>query len=453
MKKNMLLFILVAIFLSGCTSINNVEQYMKPPTMDEDTEEVKNVVYSKLPGNAEFLYPTYGSIRNSIFFIDVDGNGSREALVFNYVEGDESPIYISVLSKEDSFWAIQYTIKSIGFGIDQVEIKDLDNDQRKELILGWQGGDIVEKGITIYSLGLNEYNEIFQDVYSKFVIGDLNNNDIDELFLIKRNSNKGISTTQMYEYSEGDFDLIDSVEMEGYIEDYYSITLGKASDNRDGIFIDARIGERSGFTDLIIYENERLKNVFFNSASKSTAKTFKTKLIESRDIDRDGIVEIATLRPSAVTSDLQEGGNTEWIRIWNKWDKEKGLEKLYEAFQDSKSSYRFVFPEKWDENIGVKTTVLSDESSMTRFYYLMNKSKEEIQILELYSLDSNEWSSNSLDIDYGKEYINLGKKYNKIFMAYIYPESEKTDIPTIEIDENEVKEKFIILNLDRDGGI
>jgi hypothetical protein len=452
MKKIILVFIFVASILSGCTSINNVEQYMKPPTMDEDTEEVKNVIYSKLPGNAEFLYPTYGNIRNSIFFVDVDGNGSREALVFNYVEGEEAPIYITVLSKKDSFWAVQYTIKNIGFAIDQVEIVDLNNDNKKELILGWQRGDIVEKGITIYSLGIDENVEVFQDVYSKFVVGDLNKNNVDELFLIKRNSNRGTSKAQMYEYVDSEFELIDSVHMEGYIDDYYAITFGKADSSTEGIFIDARIGDRSGFTDLIIYENDKFKNVFYDTTSKSTAKTFKTKLIESRDVDSDGIIEIATLRTAARSGDINQGEKTQWIRVWNKWDSEDGLLNVYESFQDEKGTYQFILPKSWDKNIGIETKVLSDESSVSSFYYLMPKSKEEIPLMELYSIDSNEWTEKKLDIDYEKSFIQVDKKYNKVFMAYIYPEIENTDIPTIEIDTDTVKENFIILNLDRDGG-
>lgn len=452
MKKIITCYIIFMFVITGCTSINNVEQYMKPPTMDKDTEEVKNVIYAKLPGNAEFLYPIFGNIRNSIFFIDIDGNGSREAVVFNYVEGEEAPIYVSVLSKKDSFWNIQYTIKSIGFGIDHVEVRDMNNDGKKELILGWQGGDIIEKGITVYSLDLASYKEVFQDVYSRFIVGNLNNNSKDELFLIKRNSSKGISYTQMFEYEEDEFVLIDSVKMEGYIDEYYSIAYGKASEDQVGIFIDASIGDRSAFTDLIIYDQDRLKNVFYNNTSESTTKTFKTRLIESKDIDGDGIIEIATLRPSVRNTANNQGDNPDWIKIWSKWNQADGLNKVFETYEDLYNSYRFIFPESWDENIGVRSSEFNDVSTYARFYYLLPKSKEEIQILEIYSLDVNDWSNQSLDIDYSKKYVELGKKYNRIFLAYINEEYKNSEVPPLDIDIDRVKNNFKIINLERDGG-
>lgn len=377
--------LILSVFLfSGCVPTQEENSLLKVPSLPDELQEVRDVIDQKFDKELELISPISGENNNSIQFNDLDNDGINEVMVFHKVSGDPHPIRISVLSKNgENSWIVNNTIKGSGYDINKVVYSDMDDDGRKEIIVGWQFGTVLEKGLTIYEYNKGEISEIFETSYTEFSVADFTSDGTSELITIRLNRNDGDSTAYLYEYKNKLINIIDEAKMDGYINGYYASVTGKASGDKIGFFLDASLGAHSAFTDLLVYNNGKLSNVFYNNKWNVTDMTYKAYPIKSRDINMDGIIEIPILR-SPLGYDYSSLSDTPWITGWYNWDGEKGLKFLKNSYSNVNFGFEYIFPSHWDDNITI--AIKSEEFDIVSFKeYSKNDSKEIFSIMTISS--------------------------------------------------------------------
>ncbi|MZQ97294.1 MAG: hypothetical protein GT601_06430, partial [Acidaminobacter sp.] len=204
MKRGILFFLIsmAALLAQGCMFDVQNADIMRPPKLTTEFEEVKTLLDEFYGSGLKLMNPSSGVLRAAIQFIDLNNDQQEEAVAFFKDQNEQNALKVAILQKNSSGdgWRILPTIVGIGYDVDQVGFPDLDGDGTKEIVVGWLGGSMLSKGLSVYKSnlptteadqGLQQFEEIFREVYTNFHIADLDMDGTDELvtFLLSRPDN------------------------------------------------------------------------------------------------------------------------------------------------------------------------------------------------------------------------------------------------------------------------
>jgi hypothetical protein len=434
--KILILSIVLALSSTGCIGINtSVQDLLSPPKLPVQLEEIRQVLDARYEEELVYINPVEGSNTNSTQFVDLDQDGTDEVVVFHKLERTSEPLRVTVLHMEDSGWRVDESIRGIGFDISEVQYSDLNGDGNKEILIGWQGGNTIKKGLTVYSFDQGQIKFEFETSYTEFAVGDLTGNGKLELIVIELDRTEGLSMATLYDC---DFTYLDETQMEGFINGYYNTVVGSASPDRTGYFLDASTGAHSAFTDLLVYEDGQLTNVFYDPKWRRVDKTYKAYPAQSTDVDGDGIIEIPLLR-SPFGYEGSSMAETEWITTWYKWDGNTGLIFNSESYTNGRLGFEYHFPFKWKQNMTVGLS--GDELNHVTLYYVDSYSKHQIPVLDFVVADRIEVESGQ--IAYTTEgYVEITRTLDRVYYAKIYDLSENENLVRVQATLEEIQAGF-----------
>lgn len=430
------LIVLMALVNTGCIGLNSsVQGLLKPPKLPVQLEEIKQVIASKYETELKYINPIKGHHTNSTQFVDLDQDGVDEVLIFHKLERAPDPLRVLLLHQTEYGWQIDETIKGIGFDISRVEYTDLNADGKMEVLVGWQGGNTTKKGLSVYSYDSGTLEPTFETSYTEFAVGDMSGNGEQELLIIELDRTEGVSNATIYDSS---FTYLDETQMEGFINGYYNAVVGMAAENQLGYFLDASTGAHSAFTDLLVYKNGELQNIFYDSKWRRVDKTYKAYPAKTTDVDKDGIVEIPLLRaPFGYEGSAM--AETEWITTWYKWDGKSGLIFNSESYTNGRLGFQYHFPFKWKQNMTVGLS--GDELNHVTLYYVDSYSKHQTPVLDFVVADRINVESGL--VDYSSDgYTEITRTLDRVYYAKAYDLSADENLVRIQASLEEIRTGF-----------
>ncbi len=398
-------------------------------------EEIKQVLDARYEKELQYINPIEGNHTKSTQFVDLDGDGVEEVLIFHKLASASEPLRATVLSEREYGWEIDEGIRGIGFDISRVEYHDINNDGLLEIMVGWQGGNNSNKGLTIYNYNDNSIEIVFDTSYTEFAVGDMTGNGQLELLTIEVNRAEGISMATLY---DSEFTYMDEAQMEGFINSYYNTILGKASEDQLGFFVDASLGAHSAFTDLIVYKDDQLQSVFYDPKWRRVNKTNKAYPAHSKDVDGDGIIEIPVLR-APFGSEGSSMGETEWITTWYKWDSNVGLIFSSESYSNARLGFEFHFPFNWKQNMTVG--ISGDELNHVTLYHVDSYSKDQTPVLDFVVADRIQVESGMLAYT-SEGYTEITRTLDQVYYAKAYDLSDNEDLARIQVSLEDIRSGF-----------
>jgi len=430
------LIVLVALVNTGCIGLNSsVQGLLKPPKLPVQLEEIKQVVSSRYETELKYINPIKGEHTNSTQFVDLDNDGVDEVLIFHKMERASAPLRVMLLYQTEYGWQMNETIEGIGFDISRIEYSDLNADGKMEILVGWQGGNTTKKGLSIYSYDSGILEQSFETSYTEFAVGDMSGNGQLELLIIELDRTEGVSNATIY---DSNFSYLDETQMEGFINGYYNDVVGYAAENQLGYFLDASSGAHSAFTDLLVYKNDELQNVFYDSKWRRVDKTYKAYPAKTDDVDKDGIIEIPLLR-APFGYEGSSMAETEWITTWYKWDGKTGLIFNSESYANGRLGFRYHFPFKWKQNMTVGLS--GDELNHVTLYYVDSYSKHQTPVLDFVVADRINVESGL--VDYTAEgYTEITRTLDRVYYAKAYDLSDDENLARIQANLDEIRSGF-----------
>lgn len=390
MKKSWLRSaIFFALLTSGCGLVETPNELMRAPSSDSDQKSINQAIMQYLPAGSQLTVPLNPDESSAVSLRDLDADGIPEAVAFYKTEKNDYEIGVLILTQNKGHWEKLTSFSNIGNRLDFVQFVDLTGDNQPEILIGLGGGDDLNKELSIYSLVQGRLQEQIKLPYSVLAVGDLDQDGKAELAVILHDHDKLVSTLHLYGAADQKMTKLAEQTLDGYVNGYDQALIGKASHDKNGLFIEAGLGAHSASTDLWIWEDGKLRNPLAK-INNEMELTFKPYPLLSEDINQDGLIEIGIHTQPPGTEDLPMS-SIPWIASYFQWDGKDGLAHVEDHYQNYDYGLDFRIPDKWAGKFTVATEP-QNEPQMTTFYYYQEATGEKLPLLTLQAVPQQEWS-------------------------------------------------------------
>ncbi len=449
-----LLLVLICMSFTACqTSLKTPTDLIKRPKLSVKNKIAREKVERELPQNAKLIRPLKPGKLNSFGYLDLDSDANDEAYAFYKVEKDNK-IGLMILKEESDDWQLACQVQISGTDISYADFIDFNSDGNMDLLFGSDTSEGVYGLVNAYVWQDSDYKSIWTGEFTKLVIDDMNANGNKEILCIKHDRNSYASISA-YEYTGSEFSLIDELDMDEYINGYYNVFSGNLTKDQKALFMDFSLGTKSA-SNIIILKNGKLEPILSLFKSGKSKVGEKINNINSKDINGDGIIEIADTYNLIFAKDdvLNKKGIYEWKQYSP--DEDKVFKTVAMSFIDKKAFYEFIFPETWLEasrhgRLIAYTSFEKHKQDFVSFYYL-TESLDTYHILS-FEYFSNEAYKNFVESEKAKLYniVELHKNSDSILVAYYnkslepYSEEDKNNFSNLIINKDEIKNHLVYL--------
>lgn len=406
--------LLVMSVLCGCGEniMSGDRSLMRPPYPAGDGKKIQEQLTKSL-GNVVLKYPKGGDYRSAIIQIDLTGDGKNEAIVF-YRKDEVSLISFAILKQIDGQWQLIATKESDGGDVERVMFGDVNNDNVKEIIVGWtiysSGSNIISaysfNDNSISSIDVREFSESLSGnisvAYTDMQIYDFDDDGRDEIIASYINTLDLTTTAKLIEYHEGvdnaaTMIVTDTASLDGHVLYYTESKVARITDDKIyGVVLDGVKDNSTSITEYVYWDTTKgdLMTPFYDSDEHVTTRTVRNISITSRDIDSDGVVDIPVTEYLPGYDDTSE--NSMYLTTWYSFDFNStgySLISKKKTVINTAESYSITWQSSWDD----KVTCRIDEKNRILYFYHYQKDKFAFsdEIFRIKVFTRSEWEDES----------------------------------------------------------
>ncbi len=439
-KKAVAFVVLLAVMLtlSGCAASLDMtnDEFLSPPRARGEMYEIDKVLKQSVKGKFTLRYPTDGEYRSAYVLTNLTGGETTEfALAFYSVLNTENiaTMHLNLMKKTGDNWISISDISVSAVGVEKVDIIDLNNDDIKEIVVGWNIYGGVDKRVMVYSLkGLSLIPRI-QEIYTEFMCCELKSDNQKGLFILEHNKTESTASAKYFTFDASGVRELGSCDLDGSATSFSKPILSKLTSGKPAIFVDETVG--SGMqTEIIYFKGQKLLSPLYQKTPQTVLPTYRNEQISCMDIDGDEVVEV----PLRLSDDEFVFNSTSPslnpITRWCTYNGSEFKTSMYAAMNYT-DGYFLEIPQKWLNII----TISRDAENRLRTIYLWEDESETVlgELVRIRTISDVEWDKeNNGFSEYAEILRSEGLVYAAMFGNYYGPEK---------IDKNELKKLFHLL--------
>lgn len=401
-----LIGLIMAFSLTGCELYTaDTVELLTPPELSGELSNIAEVIKQTAGNSYTLKYPSRGEYRSAIINEDIDGDGSFETFAFYSTTDNETvTMHINVIDNVGGEWKHIAEQKIVAGSVDRIEFSDLDSDGVKEILVGWEIYGTSEMQLAVYSVGKNSLTQRLLQKYVHFITCDLDENDKNEILIIKTASGEQNNMASLFVLTEDGITEISSCELDSAAKTFNEPILSTLSNGKPAIYID-EIKGMGAVTEVLFFEKGALVNPLLSPDTKETLSTLRSISFEVTDINDDGIMEIPVQEnvPSVTRQDVNE---KLYLTNWCSFNGQI-LTVQMTAMINVNDSYYYILPSKLVGNIAV----LKDTENRLREIYSYNPEDMTIggSLLYIKSVKKKDWDDGKYKAEGIFEIMNDGK--------------------------------------------
>lgn len=298
-------FLLLCIPLSGC--VGSVEEYLEAPATGADQSAIIQVLTEASgSGTIKLKYPRSGSYLSPFLFVDLNQDGTDEAIAFYADESLSRNVRVALLiNRPDIGWQIVSDTESIGTDIDRVELGSFYEEKLVSLVVGYTSVNMSDKYMEVYNCRADGLAQLYEQSYSQFVIADFTDSGTDDLAVVGPQSQSGRLGLSLMTVQSGKIATVSTILLDARLKSCTGLLAG--SGIPASLYVDVQLADSSWATDVIRYdESGRLTSCSLKIGADIISLTSRPQQLNSRDADGDGYLESPVVLGSAQDGNGQE---------------------------------------------------------------------------------------------------------------------------------------------------
>ncbi len=408
----------VLLAATGCRYTAAPADLLQKPQISDEKQAIVEALDKALPAYSKLLLPFREDEIEAIRLVDVDGDGSEEAIVTYYNES--SMPEIMVMKNTAASWKPWVLIQqSLAWQINWLKLKDLDGDGKLELLVGWIGGFDSPSELEIYSFGTKPVRSesgklILRPIatlpYVYAETGPLNQEGAAGIAVVsdKRMSQElAVSEFELtiYGLKDGRMRELAATPLYNQVNYYESLQIGKISERHYGVVVQASSGAHGSYSAVYAWENGKLRLVYPNAKKGETGLT--SRIAASLDINHDGILELQQTREEPVEEEIAFA-DAKWVNEWMQWDGDDGFTKITEEIADYRFGIKLEVPGSWWGKYRISHAEADQPYEVVAIHYVNAETRYSTPLFELYAVPQKEWP------DVEREWQQQSRSYRQL---------------------------------------
>lgn len=396
MKKKIFLLLLLAalpVLLAGCMMSASADDLYALPQLPEEYKALSARLSEVLALGAEYAAPQAGANLPPVQMVDLDGDGTDEALAFFRISSEERPLKIYIFRAVEDDYQQAAVIDGSGTAVHSVRYEDMDGDGVREILVSWRVSAEVQS-ISVYAVRDLEPARLMSAAYARYEAADLDGDDDMELVVLRSDDTEaGLSLADYYDWDSGKsgLQLQSTARLSGTVASLQSIQIGTLQGGQTALFVTSRIAGKdessNAITDILLCRRSELTNIVMSDDTGFSTQSarYLNNQIQPTDITGNGATAVP--RPVRLPSESRE---TEYWKIyWYNYDDGGASELEAVTYHNTADGWYLLLPEEWDSHFTVRQVNTSAAVHATEFYAARGNVAGE-KLLTIYTLTGSD---------------------------------------------------------------
>ena len=355
------LCILAALLLTGCMFRASFDELYEVPKLPNEYTELRDQIDSILSNGAEYAAPASGTNIQSVQLVDLDGDGTEEALAFFRNSNEEKPLKIYIFQAvEDSYEEVAL-VQGNGTAIHSISYVDMDGDGIQELIVGWRV-NAESQAVGVYSIRNFAPKLLMEGLYTQYEVLDFDGDSLQEMVLLRSDNTDGEPIAEYYDWNEGLLQVHSFARLSMTMAELDRVDVGSLRGGETALFITGVAENTRAITDILTYYQDTITNIVRNDITGVSSEIFRYIDLQPQDIDGDGVTEVPM--PEQIPSASGVRGDEYWQVVWRNYNVRGQGEIAVTTYHNNSDGWYLLLPKDWDRRIAVRQAYGSDERSI-----------------------------------------------------------------------------------------
>lgn len=426
--------LLALLFALGGCSFYSGDDLLQAPQPTQNFVALQSQLRKILDGGALYAVPQSGRNRSTVQLVDLDNDGSDEAIAFFRDSSIASTFTVYVFKKIEDEYVLMDSVGGHGLSVQSVEYPCLREGGEKGILIAWALEDGQTSALTLCDFDDEGHvTTLMNTDYTTYRLSDLTGDSTDELLIINTDSTKGRSAV-LYQYQNGRAAELGRAPISQEAVSIVRMTAGWLSNNLPAVFAEARPDSGTGLmTDIFVYDGGQLHNITQNTESGASNGSYRSMNVYATDIDGDHITEV----PQTV---LMEGfgdpnePDALYLLDWYAYASDGSTTLKRTTYHNVAEEWSFRFSEEWRSRVTAVKQNVGGVSRTTFCEYVAGG--ENRPLVSIYFCTGDQMSR----FKAREDLLLLSESNNACFMAELAPAAGDLWLP---IDE--VRKRFNIL--------
>ena len=314
-----------AALCAGCAGLPgteraSVEELLRAPRLEGDYGEIQAALDGWLGQSAQLRYPLNGELLSPFLMGDFDGDGVQDAAVL-YTATDVPNICLAVLQKDDAgAWQVQDAVEGLTDTVDTVRFARLQEGGADQIVVGYTAQQ-ADSYLAVYASQDGEIDDILAEPYDQYLVEDITGTGYEDLLVLDTDAQGASQIKLLTSDREGGFR---QAAVMGLSADRYtgcaSLAAGMGAYGGQYLVLDGWTGvSGANLASVLLRYNEQTQQMEparqIGADALYEASLRNVPDLTSRDLDRDGVVEIPTQPEGAGLINMDQGRRMDFI-LW-----------------------------------------------------------------------------------------------------------------------------------------
>ena len=373
---------LVICLLGGCSGMSIDELYCLPKA-SEDYYDLQEALSQALGNGLSYDAPASGARREPVQLVDLDHDGTDEAVAF-FRSSQDGSVAAYIFARRDSQYELADQIPCSGSAVGAVEYADLDGSGSLELLITCQVSEAVTQALQVSRYQNNAAESLLTAPCGRYVLTDLNGDGAKEILCITDSGAEASAAVTYYTYVGGQMKTGQELRLSENYSDILNIAQGTLEDGTEAVLITGSAEDQMK-TDVLI-QNDQAELTAVDCGTLGSSAQLQGGDLYPRDMDGDGNLEIPK---GKVLPEYEAGSGTQWTVEWYGLTAKgkSGLKcSTYHCFDEG---WYLELPESWDDAISVREKSETDGACTIHsvgFYQKSSGRKAGTEIVTIYAL-------------------------------------------------------------------